>query len=634
MVEEKLMDKMELTEPVNLIKSVFVCNTFNFLFAAAKSCLFPFLTLYLRLLGLTATETGIIIGAKTISAFIFAPLWALCSAKFRKRRLVLMFSIFMMALTYLGLTLVMNVNHAATACPGDVPPGNMKGTLKELLHNIKTNRTNIPPTQIQLNQTGNITSLLKTSKSPLQPTNLPMTTTEKEKKVNKIFDYGRKLLIELGLSKADVDGLSNSDMIGLFQDMLTQKNWQTTIRQSLSPEEMEEFFTFLDQAVDAINNGEIKVGKKITKRSLKDTWQNIKTNLKSLKTAWTVKITEAEVEGQIFLILLLTLVFGEVFASPVEKIADDAWFEFLEKIDNLEKYGKQRIFTSLAFIIFPIIVTLIVDNTTCLFSLRMHPISLHFYMFGGFLGLTFLVAFFYPTSNSEKRKYKTKITHALNLTFCKCEGLFYILTLLIVGAIYASYNNFLFWLIEDLHGKELTMGLCVSIANLAEIPMLFFSGPLVRKLGNGMAVCLSMTFLAGRTLFYSYLWTPWAVLPAEMTHAFTHTVMWYAVLSNPVFSSNPTVDRGVRSVFSSIYFGVGFSGGSILSGIVYDHYGVNILFRACAVIAIAWCPIFVVMNRCCARPSVSEIKYTRLLTSEDVNSDSDDDWLEHALKTG
>jgi MFS family permease len=83
-----------------------------------------------------------------------------------------------------------------------------------------------------------------------------------------------------------------------------------------------------------------------------------------------------------------------------------------------------------------------------------------------------------------------------------------------------------------------------------------------------------------------------------------------------------------------VYFGVGFSAGSILSGIIYDMYGVNILFRACAIVAISWCPIFAVVQRCCASQAVSEIKYTRLLTTEDVNSDSDDDWLEHALKTG
>lgn len=631
---------MDTTEPVNLMRSVFICNTFNFLFAASKACLFPFLTLYLRLLGLTATKTGIVIGAKTISAFIFAPLWAMCSAKFRKRRLVLMFSIFMMALTYLGLTLVMNVNHAAITCPSGetTTPGNMKGTLQELIENIKTSEngsqkmTTVSSVHETLTNITDVQNLTSNMDSHLPKMSTPSTTTEANTDIDQLFAYGRKLLVKLGLTQSEVDDLDDSELIKVFQEMISQKDFMSTVKQSLTPEEMEEFFTFFDKASDLLSSTSIFPFKGRRKRNLKDSWTKFKENLNSLKTAWNVKITEAEVEGQIFLILLLTLVFGEVFCSPVEKIADDAWFEFLEKIDNLEKYGKQRIFTSLAYIILPFIVAISVDNTKCLFNLQMHPISLHFYLFGAFLGLTFLVAFFYPIGGSEKRKYKTKIAHALNLTCCKCQGLFYIVTLLLVGAIYASYNNFLFWLIQDLKGKELTMGMCVSIANLAEIPMLFFSGPLVRKLGNGLAICLALAFLSARTLFYSYLWTPWAVLPAEITHAFTHTVMWYAVLSNPAFSTNPTVDRGVRSVFSSIYFGVGFSTGSIISGYVYDQYGVNILFRACAIIAIAWCPIFAVINRCFSRPEVSEIKYTRLLTSEDVNSDSDDDWLEHALK--
>lgn len=623
---------MDATEPVNLMKSMFVCNTFNFLYAASKACLFPFITLYLRLLGLTATQTGIIIGGKTISAFIFAPLWAMCSARFRKRRLVLMFSILMMAATYLGLTLIMNVNKAATSCNVDGPPGKITGTLQELVNNIKNSRNETQTFSTNMSQNlkpGNLT----TNPSPV-PSFLP-STTDKSTDIKHLFEYGRKLLMKMGLSQSDVKDIDDSELISLFEDMLSRKGWLKLVREKLTPEEMEEFYTFLNKAVAAVNSGDIdEVKKPIRKRSLQDSWENFKTNLKSLQQNVKSKLSEAEEEGQIFLIILFTLVLGEMLCSPVEKIADDAWFDFLENIDNLEKYGKQRIFTSLAFIIFPLIVTLIVDNTTCLFSLNIHPIALHFYMFGGFLGLTFLVAFFYPMSGNEKRKYKTKVVHAFSLTCCRCEGFLYTTTLLLVGAIYASYNNYLFWLIQDLQGKELTMGLCISIANLAEIPMLFFSGPLVRKLGNGMAMCFSLVCLAGRTIFYSYLWTPWAVLPAELTHAFTHTVMWYSVLSNPVFNTNPTIDRAVRSVFSSVYFGVGFSAGSILSGIIYDMYGVNILFRACAIVAISWCPIFAVVQRCCARQAVNEIKYTRLLTTEDVNSDSDDDWLEHALKTG
>lgn len=618
---------MDVTEPVNLMRSVFVCNTFNFLFAASKACLFPFLTVFLRLMGMTPLETGIIMGGKTIAAFIFAPLWAMCSAKFRKRKLVLMFSILMMALTYLGLTLVLNVKHVPCPSEDKSPSGNIKGSLQEILDNIKSSRNDT--NESILNSSHSLPHVNFTS-SPSPTTALLKTSTEKNDITN-LFDYGRKLLVKMGLTQSEVDDLNDSELISLFQDMLNRKEWLQTIKDSLTPEEMREFFNFLDEAVSAIKNGDIKTNKTIRKRSLQDTWEKFKENLKSFQE--NVKETVADSE-QLFLIILLTLVFGEVLCSPVEKIADDAWFEFLEKIDNLEKYGKQRIFTSLAYIVFPLLVTLIVDNTTCLFSLKMHPISLHFYIFGGFLGLTFLVAFFYPVSGAEKKKYKTKVVHALSLTCCKCEGFLYIVTLLIIGAIYASYNNYLFWLIQDLGGKEVTMGLCVSLANLAEIPMLFFSGPLVKKLGNGMTICVALVFLAGRTLFYSYLWTPWAVLPAELTHAFTHTVMWYAVLSNPLFNSNPTVDRGVRSIFSSVYFGVGFSAGSILSGMVYESYGIQILFRAYSVIAICWCPVFALMQRCCARPVVSEIKYTRLLTTEDMNSDSDDDWLEHALRTG
>lgn len=148
-------------------------------------------------------------------------------------------------------------------------------------------------------------------------------------------------------------------------------------------------------------------------------------------------------------------------------------------------------------------------------------------------------------------------------------------------------------------------------------------------------LCLSVLFLSARCLYYSYLPSPWAVLPAEITHAITHTAMWGAVLGTPAFNTSPALSRSIRSILSSVYFGVGYSLGSIMSGAVYDIYGSDILFQAGAVLAIGWFPILALSMRCCRERDRTDVKYQRLLTADDASDDSEDyedDWLEKALK--
>ena len=92
--------------PVNLMRATAWCNCFYVCLSAAKASLLPFLTLFFRLLGLSPLETGVIMAAKTLTGFVWAPLWARCAVSYNKRRMVLVFSLLMMTLTVLSFTAV------------------------------------------------------------------------------------------------------------------------------------------------------------------------------------------------------------------------------------------------------------------------------------------------------------------------------------------------------------------------------------------------------------------------------------------------------------------------------------------------------------------------------------------------
>ena len=725
------MAKMDTPEPVNLARAIFLCNVFTFFFAASKACLFPFLTIFLKKLGMSATYTGVIIGCKTLTGFLFAPLWAKCAVRCGRQRCMLMFSLFMMALTYLSLTAIPSMNNAftldcsevytkvnfsgqvsshlgasekpelsSTPFTSTIAPGivNVPTGLPELNESKTTTEQNksvttkAPVTGNALPQTTKAPVLttkapVKTTKAPVKTTNAPAVTKAPQRKTTKQTKHKNTkappakttqssdkelhtVLVELLSksrvgnlpSKAEMESLSNKELLQYVSDLLVDPQGLHAIETAL--EELPD--DVANELLRLVNPGrkkrnviekdlqqvlEEKFLHKIWKREQdtetnnNDTGNNEDSGDEETESSWSslkrrlydkvkkIMNDVTETEKKMFTVVLVVLMVGEVFCSPVEKVADDSWYEFLESIDDLEKYGMHRVWSSAAFILVPIIVTLIVDKTTCLFGLSLHSFMLHFYLFGAFLGIAFLLAFFYPMSTGEKYKYASKVGKGLRTVCCSNRGLLYTITLLIMGMIFASYYNFLFWMLVDMGSKEITLGLCLTISALSEIPMLLFNDRLVKKLGNGGVVALSVFLLSGRVLYYSFLPTPWAVLPAELLHAFTHTATWWAVLSSPSFNVSPTLSRSIRSIFSSIYFGIGFALGSIVSGLIYEHFGAAILFQAGAVMAIAWFPILLCGVKCCWESDKTEVKYTKLLTSDNDSSDMEDDWLEQALKS-
>ncbi|KAK3601846.1 hypothetical protein CHS0354_041769 [Potamilus streckersoni] len=631
---------MDVPEPVNLSKSVLLCNVYHFLFAAGKACLLPFLTVYFKILGLTAMETGFVIGGKTFTALIFAPLWARCATQFGRRRCMLMFSLFIMAATYLSLTAVPSIDtdSFATKCTvtNSIPnlnsvqqvhyPDDAQVSMNDTLTTKRAYVTKAKETSpifsstirsvIDSNESHVTESILQTTSktlNDLSSTRLTMQTAPAE-------DPIKEILMLIGYPPSLVRKLNDVQAYDILEELLSTSEGLKSLKEKLP----KELLQTLIEGMAAQENG----------RGKRNVWTSIKTSL--LSKLEQVKNKMRETKHFMFVAVLVIMLVGEIFSSPVEKLADDSWYEFLESIDDLEKYGMQRVWSSFGYILLPVTVALVVDNTNCLFGLSMHPFLFHFYMFGGFMGLTFVVAFFYPMTSLEKYRYGSKVKKGLQVICCKGRNLLFTFTLFILGIVYASYNNFLFWMLIDMKSKELTLGLCVTFAALSEIPMLLFSQKFVQQIGNAGVVAVALAVVSARTLYYSFLWTPWAVLPVELTHAFTHTALWWAVLSSPSFKINPAVDRSVRSVLSSVYFGLGFGVGSIVSGVVYDIYGAAVFFRAAAVTSTTWLLILLFCSKCCCpQKNKSNVKYQRLLANDNDSDDSttmEDDWLEQALR--
>ncbi|CAH1795472.1 unnamed protein product [Owenia fusiformis] len=792
--------KMPKSEQVNVMKALSISNAFHFLLSGAKACLFPFLTLYYRQLGLTATQVGIICAAKAFSGLISTPMWMSCVSRFNKQRFVLLFSLFFMIAANLSLLLVpagdeTNVLQCGASLNATFPPIHsglttlplttiQNGTIQLTTNTVsisKTVSTSTTPessTGETTNRTSAFTSSsttttsttsVLTSTSTLYTSNVPKTVPsnniadivkpitsprplpEKSDRTtpspNAIFDAddkqhqkkddtlpsltdffnrnpngGLSPLLPFGndgldpdsypktdkdltdkhvkgvpipsstnrnsygkYSKNEEDGINPKyDKYGHIvsgksgesqKNRIAEKGEQSEPRISqssaskkykasivwnqlqhweksklreigitqddiedsdLSLKQVRELISYYEK-LDTNNNLELlqnirknNYGNGNRKRrgieNLIDTFQ---AKFRSLQD----KVNQSKYKA--FILVLFLVILGELLSCPVNKIADGALYDFLDCADSLEKFGQYSVYSSLAVALFASMIASIVNGTSgCVF--HMNSFMLHFFVFGIIAGVAFIVAFVYPIHQAKKEVVRHKQWKAFKVLFGTYHSAFYVLTVFIVGALFAGINNLLLWLVEDIGGSVLQMGLAISVAALSEIPLLFISKGLVRKLSNTAVVAIAMVALSGRFIYYSFLWNPWAILPIELLHSLSFTALWAAVNSYQGFEDHPSLSSNIHGSLHAVYTGFGYALGSLLSGLVYDHYGYRVLYDGSAIIAIVWCLVFIAVQKCCKHPE-SVVRYKRLSSwqNEDENSDTsamfEDDWLEIAL---
>uniref|UniRef100_A0A914NSY7 Major facilitator superfamily associated domain-containing protein n=1 Tax=Meloidogyne incognita TaxID=6306 RepID=A0A914NSY7_MELIC len=74
-------------------KDVFFVRLFYLLYFASFGSLFPLLAVYFKQLGLSAAQAGILLGSRPIVEFVASPFWGSFADRFKKVKLLLLFSV-------------------------------------------------------------------------------------------------------------------------------------------------------------------------------------------------------------------------------------------------------------------------------------------------------------------------------------------------------------------------------------------------------------------------------------------------------------------------------------------------------------------------------------------------------------
>lgn len=157
-----------------------------------------------------------------------------------------------------------------------------------------------------------------------------------------------------------------------------------------------------------------------------------------------------------------------------------------------------------------------------------------------------------------------------------------------VGAV----DSWLFVLLDELNASRLLMSATLVVTVAAEVPVFFFAGRLIDRVGVTRVLHLVYAAFLIRLAGYAMLpafRTPWLVLPFETLNAVTFGAAFAAGTTACSRLAPPGLAATMQALFNASYSGVGYGVGSLVGGLVHARAGARWVFAAAGVIvACAW----------------------------------------------
>ncbi|NXD70752.1 MF6LB protein, partial [Eolophus roseicapillus] len=567
-----------MSEQWDVGRALALSGLFRALQGAGRACAAPFLTLYLRHLGLPAPLVGLVAGAQCLAAALCAPLCARCPRAAGRRRLLVAGA----ALGSVGAGLLLTLVPPATAgalCNDTQQPGHRGATAGP---RPDTSGYGVASTSAAPNT--------KATREPEMPDS-----------------NGPPLL---GLEKeTSILGSAARDLAGNAEERLS----------ATKSNKLPVFKTTVPTAGDAYVSGNLSDHQKDAEDISFKAVQNI----------------FQDRERQIFLMVLGAVVLWELLATSLEWTVDESLYEFLDFVDATDGYGKLWIWSYLGASVGACSIAVVVDHLNCFLSSSVTRLAVHFYGYALLVTLSLLVTVFFPIHLPKQSKGVNRTGKALALLRGDGRAMLYASTVVLTGVAGAAVHNFLFWQLEDRGSSELYMGLSVAVGLLAEMLLYFFKGKLLRTFSSSTIVSISLSLLAAQLLCYSFMWTAWSVLLIQILSAFSSGALWWVVSMTVDDIATPGTARSLHAALQGLCHGGGASLGSFAGGFVVEHFGLAVLYRACCVCLVLWLFLFLIVQS--KLPQQKKINYSRLLAADSSDgSDSDEenerDWLVKAMK--
>ncbi|XP_037379613.1 major facilitator superfamily domain-containing protein 6 [Talpa occidentalis] len=552
---------------VKINNDLLISKVFYFFFYSAYGSLYPLLPVYYKQLGMSPSQSGLLVGIRYFIEFCSAPFWGVVADRFKKGKIVLLFSLLCWVLFNLGI--------------GFVKPATLRCVPK------------ISPTAHPTNSSHPLTTLPANSS-----TITPITTLPRMREKRDLLPSNWPVMLEMG-PNTTVYATSTPTLQPQTEEVTTHitdltLNWSTAT--PASP-------------------GNVT----------RETTTSVITTTKSLPSDQVTLVYDQQEVEAIFLVILVVVIIGEFFSASSVTIVDTVTLQYLGK--HRDRYGLQRMWGSLGWGLAMLSVGIGIDYTHIEVLVdgkgckppEYRNYQIVFIVFGVLMTMALIVAtqfrFRYNHFNNSENKGKeveipqvernsstesseetpTTTSHSQAFNFwdlirllCGVQYGSVLFVAWFMGFGYGFVFTFLYWHLEDLNGTTTLFGVCSVLSHVSELTAYFFSHKLIELIGHIRVLYIGLACNTARYIYISYLENAWTVLPMEVLQGVTHAAIWAACISYLSAAVPPELRTSAQGILQGLHLGLGRGCGAMIGGVLVNYFGAAATFRgigmACLVI--------------------------------------------------
>lgn len=557
---------------IKINNDLLISKVFYFFFYSAYGSLYPLLPVYYKQLGMSPSQSGLLVGIRYFIEFCSAPFWGVVADRFKKGKIVLLFSLLCWVLFNLGI--------------GFVKPATLRCVPK------------IAPTAPPTNSSHLFTIL------PTNSSGIAFLTTSPKMREKRNLLPSKWSPTETGSNITDP--ISFSTVSNTSESILPLQTYEPThhpVDLTLSPS------TTTPTPPENVT---------------RETTTAIITTTKSLPSDQVTLVYDQQEVEAIFLVILVVVIIGEFFSASSVTIVDTVTLQYLGK--HRDRYGLQRMWGSLGWGLAMLSVGIGIDYTHIDVLIdgkgckppEYRNYQIVFIVFGVLMTMALIVAtqfrFRYnhfksndkgkeveipqvERNNSAESSEDTPPTTSPSQTFsfwdlirllCSVQYGSVLFVAWFMGFGYGFVFTFLYWHLEDLNGTTTLFGVCSVLSHVSELTAYFFSHKLIELIGHIRVLYIGLACNTARYIYISYLENAWTVLPMEVLQGVTHAAIWAACISYLSAAVPPELRTSAQGILQGLHLGLGRGCGAMIGGVLVNYFGAAATFRgigmACLVI--------------------------------------------------
>ncbi|KAM9447697.1 major facilitator superfamily domain-containing protein 6-like isoform 1-T1 [Salvelinus alpinus] len=570
---------------VRIDNHLLISKVFYFFFYAAYGSLHPLLPVYYKQLGMTPSQSGLLVGIRYFIEFCSAPFWGVVADRFKKGKVVLVFSVFCWLVFNCGIGFI---KPASITCVERKP----------------------------------------TVARPTSPAHLGLPANYSRVR--------RGVIGDLFSLSSNQHGLASDSVSGGPLHRYVRSDGGNVTGPSTVPGPVPSptiTTTTSSPSTTPTTTASSKPASNLT---------TTKPTTTTIPKVYHIISNHDQVET-IFLLILLVIIIGEFFSAPAVTIVDTRTLQYLGP--HQDRYGLQRMWGSLGWGLAMLCVGIWIDHTHIKLFIQgtgcivpdYKNYQIAFIVFGVLMAVALILStqFYFESSTSDHRPMEAQLEedktqeaespqmssgvsspkgHAVESLesqsvvsqpflyqdlvrlLCSVQYGSVLFVAWFMGFGYGFVFTFLYWHLEDLKGTTTLFGVCSVLSHISELVAYFTSHKLIELVGHIRVLYIGLACNTVRYLYISYLENAWIILPMEVLQGVTHASVWAACISYLSAAVPPELRTSAQGILQGLHLGLGRGCGAMVGGGFVNVFGAAHTFRGIGMVSLVILLLFALIQ--------------------------------------